>query len=315
MPSSHQVAAGKAIHRRTGRTFYYATRFLPERVRRATYVLYGFFRIADEVVDTADPGPPEEQRRRLEDIRAKALGKRETEDPVLSAFSEVREAHGISEEDVNLFIDAMAEDIERSRYEEYEDLEAYMRGSAVSVAHMMTAVMDPADPEAARPHAAALGEAFQLTNFLRDVREDIIDRDRIYVPLETFREHGVREQQIQNLDMSPGFAAALQSELARTEQKYREGVAGIAYLPKDCQFPVLLSAVLYADHHRLIRGVGYDTLTNEPSLTLSRKLYLVARTYWRWVRTGGDPEAVFHSLADISSTTPSPPPGADPAPH
>lgn len=315
MPSSDQVAAGKAIHKRTGRTFYYATRFLPERVRRATYVLYGFFRIADEVVDTADPAPPEEQRQQLEDIRAKALGHREADEPVLAAFSEVREEHGISEEDVNLFLEAMAQDIHQSRYEEYVELEEYMRGSAVSVAHMMTAVMDPQDPEAARPHAAALGEAFQLTNFLRDVREDIIDRDRIYVPLETFREHGVTEDQIASLEMSPGFAAALQSELARTEQKYREGVAGIAYLPEDCQFPVLLSAVLYADHHRLIRNVGYDTLTNEPSLTLSRKLYLVARTYWRWVRSGGDPEAVFHSLADISSTRPTPPPGAEPTPH
>lgn len=315
MPSSDQVAAGKAIHRRTGRTFYYATRFLPERVRRATYVLYGFFRIADEVVDTADPEPPEEQRRQLEEIRAKVLGQRDAEEPVLAAFSEVREEHGIAEEDVNLFLDAMAQDIERSRYEEYEELEHYMRGSAVSVAHMMTAVMDPEDHSAARPHAAALGEAFQLTNFLRDVREDIIDRDRIYVPLETFREHGVTEDQISRLEMSPGFAAALQSELVRAEQKYREGVAGIAYLPEDCQFPVLLSAVLYADHHRLIRAVGYDTLTNEPSLTLSRKLYLVARTYWRWVRTGGDPEAVFHSLSDISPSTPTPPPAADPTPR
>lgn len=315
MPTSEQVAVGKDIHRRTGRTFYYATRLLPGRVRRATYILYGFFRIADEVVDTTDPEPPAKQRDRLEDIRRQVMGETSPDEPVLAAFCELREEHGITDEDVNLFLDAMAQDIETSRYETHEELEEYMRGSAVSVGHMMTSVMDPADPEVARPHAAALGEAFQLTNFLRDVREDIVERDRIYVPLETFHEYGVTEEQIQALEMSPGFAAAMQRELARTEKKYYEGVAGIPHLPEDCQFPVLLSAVLYADHHRLIRDVGYDTLTNEPELSLPRKLYLVARTYWRWVRTGGDPEAVFHSVSDLSRRTPAHPPHADPTPR
>jgi phytoene synthase len=315
MPTSDQVAVGKDIHRRTGRTFYYATRLLPGRVRRATYVLYGFFRIADEVVDTADPAPPRKQRERLEEIRRQVMGETTAEEPVLAAFSELREEYDIAEEDVDLFLEAMAQDIETSRYETHAELESYMRGSAVSVAHMMTSIMEPTDPRIARPHAAALGEAFQLTNFLRDVREDILERDRIYVPLETFREHGVTESQIEALDMSPGFAAAMQRELARTEQKYYEGVAGISHLPEDCQFPVLLSAVLYADHHRLIREVGYDTLSNEPSLSLPRKLYLVARTYWRWVRTGGDPEAVFHSVSSLSSRTPTRPPHADPTPR
>lgn len=315
MPTSDQVAEGKDIHRRTGRTFYYATRLLPGRVRRATYVLYGFFRIADEVVDTADPDPPAEQRNRLEDIRRQVLGESSPDEPVLAAFRELRDEHGIADEDVNLFLDAMAQDIETSRYETHDELAEYIRGSAVSVGHMMTSVMDPADPETARPHAAALGEAFQLTNFLRDVREDIVERDRIYVPMATFREHGVTEDQIEALEMSPGYADAMQRELARTERKYYDGVAGIAHLPEDCQFPVLLAAVLYADHHRLIRAVGYDTLTNEPSLSLPRKLYLIARTYWRWVRTGGDPETVFHNVSALSRRVPSHRPPAEPMPR
>lgn len=70
----------------------------------------------------------------------------------------------------------MATDIETSRYDTYADLEAYMRGSAAAVGVMMTAIMEPDMEEAALPHAVKLGEAFQLTNFLRDVREDILDR-------------------------------------------------------------------------------------------------------------------------------------------
>ncbi len=101
-----QIDAGKAIQRRTGKTFYLATKFLPERVRHATHVLYAFFRIADEVVD--DPGDisPEQQRAELEALRAQALGETEPDDPVLEAFVELREQYGIADEEVNEFIDA-----------------------------------------------------------------------------------------------------------------------------------------------------------------------------------------------------------------
>jgi phytoene synthase len=157
---------------------------------------------------------------------------------------------------------------------------------------MMTAVMEPEEPERALPHATALGEAFQLSNFLRDVREDIVERDRIYLPRETLDEYGVRETELRNFELTEGFREAMERELRRTEALYREGIAGIEYLPKDCQFPVLVAAVLYADHHRLIRERDYDVLSETPSIATTRKLALVARTRWHWLRSH-DPETVF----------------------
>ena len=94
MVEDTQLAESKSIHRQTGKTFYFATRLLPRRVRQATYVLYAFFRVADEVVDDPGEASPEAQRERLVEIREAALGNRETNDPVLSAFSEVREEYG-----------------------------------------------------------------------------------------------------------------------------------------------------------------------------------------------------------------------------
>ena len=300
MVDSSQLAESKSIHRRTGRTFYYATRLLPERVRRATYVLYAFFRVADEVVDNADGMSSEEQRRRLEEIRDAALGRVGTDDPVLAAFAEIREEYDIPEAEVEVFIDAMLADIEKSRYETYEELEAYMRGSASAVGVMMTYVMLPEDPEPAIERARALGEAFQLTNFLRDVREDVLDRGRIYVPLETLRGHGATEAQVEELRYDESFAAAIREELTRAESLYREGVAGIEYLPEGCQLPVLTAAVLYADHHRLIRGLDCDVLAETPSLSRRRKISLVARTWlhWKWQK---DPEAVFAKVSALPS--------------
>jgi phytoene synthase len=105
----------------------------------------------------------------------------------------------------------------------------------------------------------------------------------------------VSEEQIQNLEFGDDVAAAVREELARTERLYEEGVAGIKYLPEDCQLAVLLAAVLYADHHRLIRDLGYDTVSTTPELSFPRKISLLIRTRWKW-QWNRDPEAVFHEM-------------------
>jgi len=293
MVEQDQIRQSKSIQRRTGKTFHLATRVLPERVRHATYVLYAFFRVADEVVDAAETAPPPEQRRRLEELRRQALGEEETDDPVLDAFAELRDAHDIPDADVDAFVDAMRSDIDTDRYETYDDLEAYMDGSAAAVGRMMTEIMETPRAAEAMPHATALGVAFQLSNFLRDVREDVVERDRIYLPLETLRKHDVTEEQVLNFEYDDRFRAAMEEELRRAETRYREGVEGIRFLPEDCQFAVLLAAVLYADHHR-----DCDVLSTTPSLSTSRKLFLLAKTrlYWAIER---DPVAVFRRVSVV----------------
>jgi len=293
-----QRERGKAIHRETGQTFYYATRLLPERIREQTYVLYGFFRIADEVVDDGADRSPEAQRAELEQIKAAALGEQAAEEPVVDAFAKIREQAGIPDREVEEFIDAMLADIDTDRYETYADLESYMRGSAAAVGNMMTAVMDVDHPSRAQSHAIALGEAFQLTNFIRDVREDIRELDRVYLPMETLSQYGVTVDQIEREESTPEFRRAIQSELRRAEQRYREGVAGIELLPKDCQFAVVLAAVLYAEHHRLIRRQDFDVLSKRPELSTARKLWVVGRTWWNW-RRYEDPVTVFRRVSAV----------------
>jgi phytoene synthase len=308
MPESDQINTSKQIHKRTGRTFYVATKLLPERVRTATYVLYAFFRVADEVVDRTDDPDPEAQRRRLESMRAAALGESaeaetlpDDERAVIDAFRSLADEKGISDREIDVFIDAMIQDIETTRYEAFEDLTEYMRGSSVAVANMMMAAMEMSDEdrEEAQSHAAALAEAFQLTNFLRDVREDIHDYGRVYIPQETLERYGVSETGLAEANVTDGFVSAMRHELQRTERLYREGVAGIRMLPEDCQFGVLLAAVFYAEHHRLIRARDYDVLTETPELGRLRRGYLLVRTWIHW-RRHRDPEATFYAVSAIS---------------
>ncbi|MFB6210013.1 MAG: phytoene/squalene synthase family protein [Halobacteriales archaeon] len=301
MVSSDQIATSKEIQKRTGTTFYFATRLLPDRVRRATYVLYAFFRIADEVVDGDQSLSADEQATELARLRAEALGERKPEGEVMRAFRSIADRYDIADGDINAFVDAMATDIDTSRYPTYDDLQAYMDGSAGAVGLMMTSIMQPEDPERARPHARALGEAFQLTNFLRDVREDVLDRDRIYLPQTTLERYGVTDEQIERLEMDENFADVMRHELERTEGIYRDGVRGIKLLPSDCQFPVLLAAVLYAEYHRLIRAVDYDVLNNEPSLSLTRMTSLLVKTGFYWLRWH-DPERVFDAVSAVECT-------------
>ncbi|MFB6104281.1 MAG: phytoene/squalene synthase family protein [Halobacteriaceae archaeon] len=299
MVTRTQLQTSKAIQRQTGHTFHVATRFLPERARHPTYVLYAFFRLADEVVDDPDPAPPDQLRQELRELRAAALGQTQTTEPVLNAVDDLRRRHQIPATEIDEFIDAMHADVEHTGYATHEDLATYLRGSSVAVANMMLSVMEPADPAAARPHAAALAEAFQLTNFLRDVAEDITDYDRVYLPEATLAEHGVTRDQLRHREVSPGFRTAIRTELNRTETRYREGVAGIKYLPDDCQFPVVLAAVLYAEHHRLIRAADGDVLTTRPSLGRLDYLRVLARTAWHWHRSH-DPETTFYNASAVT---------------
>jgi len=303
-----RFGTAKAIHRRTGRTFYLATRLLPERARRPTYALYAFFRIADEVVDDPDPPSVHAQRRELAAIRAAAVGEREPTDEVLEVFAQVREEYDLDAREIEIFLDCMAMDLEQDRYETVDELAEYLRGSSVAVAYLLLDVFATDLDPAARPHAAALAEAFQLTNFLRDVREDVTQYDRIYLPREVLDRHGVGFEDVESLRYCEGVAAAIRDELERTESLYRDGVAGIRYLPEDVQFGVLLAAVLYADHHRLIRRVGYDTLTNSPSLSMARRLALTARTWYHW-RRSGNPDAVFETVSAVPAEPDSSPDG------
>jgi len=188
-----------------------------------------------------------------------------------------------------------------------------MRGSAVAVGYMMMDVMEVEKYETAAPHAAALAEAFQLSNFLRDVAEDVHEYDRVYLPGETREAHGVTVDQLRAGEVTAGFREAMREELAYTERKYREGVAGIEYLPEDCQFAVLVAAVLYADHHRLIRRQDCDVLTETPSLSTTRKLWLVAKTRALWALSG-NPETVFYRATGLAERGESRRPHGDPRP-
>jgi phytoene synthase len=196
----------RQLHRRHGRSYYLATRLLPAWKRRHVHALYGFARYADEIVDQTEALHAAERAARLtewSDRFLAGLGGAPTDDPLLPAVLHTIGVFGLDLADFESFLGSMTMDLTVTGYGTYDDLLRYMEGSAAAIGTMMLPILGlarpadlrgplamAADPAAARAAARQLGLAFQLTNFIRDVAEDL-DLGRVYLPVEDLNRFGV----------------------------------------------------------------------------------------------------------------------------
>ena len=223
----------RLIHAEHGRTYYLATRLLPRARRPHVWALYAFARVADEFVDDLDAPDPEALVTWSRTAMAVLSAPEAPEtglDPVLAATWHTVRHLGLEPVLFEEFLTSMRMDITVDRYATWEDLRGYMRGSAAVIGEMMAPLLGAAGPEATR-RAGVLGEAFQLTNFIRDVAEDL-DRGRIYLPLEDLERFGVGEDDLRRARVtgqpSPAVRALLDFEVRRALELYEEARPGLA---------------------------------------------------------------------------------------
>jgi phytoene synthase len=170
------------------------------------------------------------------------------------------------------FFHAMAMDLTTSRYETWEDLCGYMEGSAAVIGEMMLPVLGPTSPAAKAP-ARALGLAFQLTNFLRDVDEDL-DRGRVYLPQADLRRFGV---DLAERSVTPQWRALMAYEIERNRALYRFADTGIVMLPARSARCVGAARVLYSRILDRIEAAGYDVFNGRIRVPTWRKAATAAR--------------------------------------
>lgn len=272
--SPEDVLACRALTKQHGTSYYLASLFFPADVRDATFVLYAFFRIPDEYVDRPE-GTLDQARAQLRAYRArwKDALVHGSDDPVLRAVSVVWKTYGLAEADGDCFLDAMEQDLTIDRYETYEDLRGYMDGSAMAVGRLMTGIIG--GEEGALPYANALGEAMQLTNFLRDIGEDWRDRSRVYLPQEDLRAFGVSDDDIAQGRVTDAFVALMQMEIRRARAVFAYADEGIPLLSKRGRFAVRAARVLYAGILDEIERQGYDVFTKRARVSAWRKCWLL----------------------------------------
>jgi 15-cis-phytoene synthase len=175
------------VTRTRAKNFYYGIRLLPGSKRRALCAVYAFARRVDDIGDGSLPD--DEKLRRLADAR-RSLDEASPDapDPVLAALGHARARFAIPVDAFGDLIDGVAMDVRGRTFERFSDLEAYCRQVAGSIGRLSVGVFGAADP-AAMPRADDLGVAMQLTNILRDVREDL-GRGRVYLPREDLDRFG-----------------------------------------------------------------------------------------------------------------------------
>ena len=262
-----------------GRTYYFATRFLPRDRRHHVHALYGFARYADDLVDHFDLDWSDAQRRvALEAWSASfldALASGHSDDPVLKAVIATVEELGIAHDDLRAFLRSMAMDLTVTRYETYDDLYAYMYGSAAVIGAMMLPVLGARHPDA-RARAMDLGVAFQLTNFLRDIAEDW-DRGRIYLPLEDVDRFGVTEDHFRARVVTRPMQRLLAFEVTRTRRLYARAEQGWGMLAPRSQACIRIAHRLYGEILDRIEAADWQVFEHRASVPLRRKLAVAAR--------------------------------------
>ncbi|MGQ0838651.1 phytoene/squalene synthase family protein [Actinokineospora sp.] len=268
-------AACLRINARHGRTYFLATRLLPPARRPAVHALYGFARLADEIVD--NPGPdPESALDELELALKDALRGGPAAHPVLAALADTVDRYAIGAELFDAFLRSMRMDLTVADYATFADLGEYTHGSAGVIGLMMLPVLGTVGPRAgAEPYARALGEAFQLTNFLRDVGEDL-DRGRVYLPVDQLAAFGVDRARLTHARATgapdPAVRRAVAHLVAHARSVYRAAEPGIALLDPVARPCVAAAATLYGGILDEIAAADYSVLTRRAVVSGGRRL-------------------------------------------
>lgn len=267
----------RELNKRSGTTYYAATRLLPAVKRHHVHALYGFCRYADDIVDDLGPVPVAAREAALTDFGDRFwadLAAGRSDDPVLKAVVHTVRAFDIDPDCFRRFLRSMAMDFTVERYETFDDLAGYMDGSAAVIGEMMLPILEPSSPGALGP-ARDLGIAFQLTNFCRDVAEDL-DRGRVYLPQEDVASFGATSAFAERR-VTPEWVDLMRFEVDRTRAYYRSGRQGLALLPPTSARCITGALGLYEGILARIEDAGYDVWSSRVRVPTWRKVAVAAR--------------------------------------
>jgi phytoene synthase len=272
----------RKLNSKHGRTFFLATRLLAPQQRPAVHALYGFARRADDILDDFDPTlHTAERAERLECLTTQLFnrlvaGSSDGSDPCLTAVVHTARRYGIGWELFDDFLSSMRMDLSTTNYPDRAALDKYMYGSAEVIGLQMLPVLGTVGVrEEAAPYAAALGKAFQLTNFLRDIDEDL-QRGRIYLPADELAAHGVDRDVLTwchtHRRTDARVRRALIEQHAETRRIYDFASHGIPLLHPRSRPCISAALTLYSEILDRIEEMDFDVFSQRASVGMARRL-------------------------------------------
>jgi phytoene synthase len=276
------MEASQSITRRSASNLALAFVLLPRAKRQGMSALYAFCREVDDVADN-ESLPVEERRRKLAEWRVDVARACAGEMPQMDVNRELQpyiKKHNLP---LNLFeelIRGVEMDLEVKRYATMEDLELYCYRVASVVGLLSIEIFGYQNPRC-RDYALHLGKALQLTNILRDVRNDA-ERGRIYLPLDHVERFGVKESEILELRYSEHFRRLAEAVAARARHFYERAREA---LPPEDRRSMAAAELMGSVYWRLLRKLEFQQFDvfgpNPTRLTTTQKILLIARTWFR----------------------------------
>ena len=259
------------------KNFYYAFVTLPKAKRQAIYAVYAFCRLCDDIAD--EPLPVDEKRRKLREVDVALEHARDgnPDGPVYSALAHAVREYGIPWEDLSEVARGVEMDLTLSRYETFDDLATYCYRVASVVGIICIHIFGFTDP-VAREYAVDLGLGMQLTNILRDIKEDA-EMDRVYLPQEELRRFGYPEEALMAGETSDEFTRLMRFQVARARGYFDSGKRLLPLLPvRSRACPAVLGG-LYSRVLDRIEQRDYDVFERRVSLPTREKLFLAVRLW------------------------------------
>tara|TARA_B110000305_G_scaffold106359_1_gene119590 strand:- start:1627 stop:2466 length:840 start_codon:yes stop_codon:yes gene_type:complete len=259
------------ITKKYSTSFSIAVRLLAPDIRQAIYNIYGFVRVADEIVDSFEGYPKEELLNRFEGEYQYAIKTGISTNPVINAFQKTVKEYNIEAKLVGSFLKSMRADLNKQVYENQEEIDEYIYGSADVVGLMCLKVFVKGDQEKylnLKKPAMKLGSAFQKVNFLRDLNEDFENLNRSYFP-----------------NINPNKLSETDKKKVLTEIKkdFEEAYVGIVKLPKEAKLAVYVAYKYYSNLLYKIEKTP-SAILKEKRIRVSnpKKMYLLIVSYFNF---------------------------------
>jgi len=274
----------RLITREHAKTFYMATRFLPNHKQRSVFAIYGLCRYLDDLVDEAEDLIQNHQishhevNNRLDVFKNNLINTYkgiDQNDPILVAFSHTLKRFDISLHLPLLLLEGVKTDLIKSRYDTFSELYDYSYKVA-SVVGLMTSEVFGYSDKKALDYAVDLGIAMQLTNILRDVGEDL-RRNRIYIPNEELERFNVDTEMLNRGEPTTEFKELMKFQIRRAKQYYSQAEKGIAMLSRDSRLPVLLAKENYSRILNKIEENDYNVFAFRAYLNSTEKLSILPK--------------------------------------
>jgi phytoene synthase len=266
-----------------GKSFHFASRFMPARERDRVSTVYSYCRFTDDLVDEAGDLSSIELHQRLDDWLARsqqAYAGEPSGIPVVDrAMSEMRE-RGVPFRYAAELIAGMRMDIDPIEFKDLGDLRIYTYRVAGVVGVWLTRLYGIDDPWALE-RAATLGHAMQLTNIVRDVGDDW-RRGRVYLPTTLMRSYGLTREDLAAMyrgarPVTASYRATMEALMATADVCYDAAFEAMPFLPPTFRRAVAIAAEVYRGIHAEVRRADYDTISRRAHTTLGQKVILGAR--------------------------------------